>query len=201
MKILLEEHRDDWLCEDCESGSKPRSVASTLTRELPNLSKLANSVEVHNGATLHAETKKWVNESRKVSSDWEKKVATGKTKYISAEEAIKLSSGAMKSLSNLKVSPNSSLMQPKGGNRSLRSSVRPRTEYLSFSQQDLDKRRSRQLKTQKLRNMEISERQQQQSRKLTGDYLFALTIRFRGWRRDKTWILFHSISSLFLEKD
>ncbi|KAL0364718.1 UNVERIFIED_CONTAM: hypothetical protein Sangu_0569400 [Sesamum angustifolium] len=168
MKILLEEHSDDWLCEDCESGSETRSAASTLSRELPSLSKLANIVEVNNGAILHARAKKWLNESRKVSSDSEKKVATGKTKYILAEEAIKLSSGAMKSLSNLKVSQRSSLLQHKGGNRSRRSSIRPRTEQISFSQQDLYKRASLKLKTQRLGNMEISQLQQQQSKKLTG---------------------------------
>ncbi|KAL0357446.1 UNVERIFIED_CONTAM: hypothetical protein Scaly_1430300 [Sesamum calycinum] len=168
MKILLEEHSDDWLCEDCESGSEPRSAASTLSRELPSLSRLANIVEVNNGAILHARAKKWLNESRKVSSDSEKKVATGKTKYILAEEAIKLSSGAMKSLSNLKVSQRSSLLQHKGGNRSRRSSIRPRTEQISFSQQDLYKRASLKLKTQRLGNMEISQLQQQQSKKLTG---------------------------------
>ncbi|KAL0421946.1 UNVERIFIED_CONTAM: hypothetical protein Slati_3217500 [Sesamum latifolium] len=168
MKILLEEYRDDWLCEDCESGSKQRPAASTLSRELPSLSKLANSVEVNNGAMLHARAKKWLNESRKVSSDWKKKVATGKTKYILAEEAIKLSSGAMKSLSNLKVSQRSSLLQPKGGNKSRTSSIRPRTEQIIFSQQDLYKRASLKLKTQRLGNMEISQLQQQQSNKLTG---------------------------------
>ncbi|XP_020551327.1 uncharacterized protein LOC105168837 isoform X1 [Sesamum indicum] len=168
MKILLEEHCDDWLCEDCESVSKPRSAASTLSRELPSLSKLANSVEVNDGAILHARAKKWLNESRKVSSDWEKKVATGKTKYILAEEAIKLSSGAMKSLSNLKVSQRSSLLQPKGGNRSRRSSIRPLTEHISFSQQDLYKRASLKLKTQRLGNTEICQLQKQQSKKLTG---------------------------------
>ncbi|KAK4427870.1 hypothetical protein Salat_1556000 [Sesamum alatum] len=73
----------------------------------------------------------------------------------------------MKSLSNLKVSHHSSFLQPKGGNRSQRS-IRPRTEQISFPQQDLYKRASQKLKTQRLGNMEIPQLQHQQSKKLTG---------------------------------
>ncbi|KAI3463918.1 hypothetical protein Pfo_020581 [Paulownia fortunei] len=170
MRTLIEEHLDDWSCEECESSSKRMSLASSLTKELPSLSKLAHSVEVRNGAALHAESRNLLNESRKVSIDWEKQVASGKTKYICAKEGIILSSGAMNSLSPSKVTSHSSLPQPKiGVNKSQRSHIWPSSQPINFSSQhDLDSGPSRQLKTQRLGNMEISDGQQQQSKKLTG---------------------------------
>ncbi|XP_057805104.1 uncharacterized protein LOC131020357 isoform X9 [Salvia miltiorrhiza] len=85
MRIPLEEHVNDWHCEECSMSNSP-------TSRLLDASKI-NSSEVRKGGELPAESRKLPNESRVGMGDWEKSVATGKTKYISVQEAIKLSSG------------------------------------------------------------------------------------------------------------
>ncbi|XP_047973337.1 uncharacterized protein LOC125215817 isoform X2 [Salvia hispanica] len=74
MKFFLEEHVNDWRCEECMSG-------------------VHNSSVVHRSGELPAESRKLPNESRVGVGDWEKIVATGKTKYLTVEEAIKLPLG------------------------------------------------------------------------------------------------------------
>ncbi|XP_042041689.1 uncharacterized protein LOC121787125 isoform X2 [Salvia splendens] len=74
MKFFLEEHVNDWHCEECLSGVHNQSV-------------------VHKSGELPAESRKLPNESRVGLGDWEKIVATGKTKYLTVEEAIKLPLG------------------------------------------------------------------------------------------------------------
>lgn len=74
MKFFLEEHVNDWHCEECMSGVHNQSV-------------------VHKSGELPAESRKLPNESRVGVGDWEKIVATGKTKYLTVEEAIKLPLG------------------------------------------------------------------------------------------------------------
>ncbi|XP_041997872.1 uncharacterized protein LOC121747816 isoform X1 [Salvia splendens] len=74
MKFFLEEHVNDWHCEECMSGVHNPSV-------------------VNKSGELPAESRKLPNESRVGVGDWEKIVATGKTKYLTVEEAIKLPLG------------------------------------------------------------------------------------------------------------
>lgn len=89
MKNPLEEHVNDWHCEECSIST---STPSCLLEELTEPSKI-NSSELRKGGELPPESQKLPNESRVGTVDWEKSVATGKTKYITAKEVIKLSSG------------------------------------------------------------------------------------------------------------
>ncbi|KAL1566354.1 hypothetical protein AAHA92_01974 [Salvia divinorum] len=79
MKIFLEEHINDWHCEECMSSSPSSGVH--------------NSPVVHKSGELPAESRTLPNESRVGVGNWEKIVATGKTKYLTVEEAIKLPLG------------------------------------------------------------------------------------------------------------
>ncbi|KAI3454724.1 hypothetical protein Pfo_011387 [Paulownia fortunei] len=169
MRTLLEEHIDDWRCEECESSSKPKPLASCLLGELPDVPKLSNSVEGRNGSELCSESRKLLNDSRGGSHDWERMVATGKTKYICVKEAIMLSSVEKKPFAPSNITCHSKPTRPKiGVNKSERTLIRPKTVPLLFSsQQNLASGPLRQPKPQRLGNMEISERQWQQSKKLT----------------------------------
>ncbi|KAK4437012.1 hypothetical protein Salat_0035100 [Sesamum alatum] len=169
MRTPLEELIDDWHCEECESSSKAKPLASCLIGEIPSMSKLTNSVEALKGGEPCGGSRKLLNESRKGSVDWEKKVATGKTKYICVKEAIKLSAGEKKYLVPSNTSCRSKPPRPQiGVNKSERTLIRPRTTPLNFSsEQDLASGGLAQSKPQRPGNMEISEGQVQQSKKLS----------------------------------
>ncbi|KAL8042343.1 hypothetical protein ABFX02_09G044500 [Erythranthe guttata] len=89
MATLLEEPPvGTWLCEECDSTSKPNKPPSAEIS--PLVSILSNTVKF-------AEQTQTAERRKLVKRNWEKMVATGKTKYISVTEAIKLSSGEKKS--------------------------------------------------------------------------------------------------------
>lgn len=167
MRTVLEELPDDWHCEDCESSSKPRLLASCLLGELPGVSKI-NPPKVRKGGKLRTESRKLPKESRVGSGDWEKMVATGKTKYICVKEAIMLSTGEKKSSSpsNFTCHPRTKI----GINKLERTAIRPPVPLNFSSQQDRASGPLRQPKPQRLGNMEICEGQLQQSNKLTGEW-------------------------------
>ncbi|XP_073145177.1 PHD finger-containing protein 6 isoform X2 [Henckelia pumila] len=100
MRARFSEYPDDWRCEECDPSSKP------------TFSGLANSSEVRKGAARPLKTRKLPNESKRGLFNWEKKVATRKTKYISINDVIKLSSGAVDLSSRSKVTCQSSTSQP-----------------------------------------------------------------------------------------
>ncbi|KAL0318799.1 UNVERIFIED_CONTAM: hypothetical protein Sangu_2036100 [Sesamum angustifolium] len=172
MRNPLEEHTDDWHCEECESSSKAKSIASCPIGEFPSVSKSTNSVEAQKGGLLCGGSRKLLNQSRKGSVDWEKKVATGKTKYICVKEAIKLSAGEKKYLVPSNISCHSKPPGPQiGVNKSEGTLMRPRTTPLNFpSEQDLASGGLAQSKPQRPGNIEISEGQVQKSKKLSGDH-------------------------------
>lgn len=169
MRTLHEEPIDDWLCEECESSSKPKPLVSHQTTELPGTSKSSNPMEARSGSELRIESRKSLHGTRVGSIPREKMVATGKTKYICVNEAIRLSSGEKNSLS----SSNVKRLGPKIGVRQLERTVtRPKTVALSFSsQQDLASGSWRQPKPQERGNVEISKRKLPKTKTLTGDYL------------------------------
>ncbi|KAL6584077.1 hypothetical protein OROMI_003366 [Orobanche minor] len=155
MRIPTEEHTDDWQCEECELP-----LASCLTGELPRVSRLTNSVEVRN-------SKKLMYGSRGRSVAWEKMVATGKTKYISAKEAIMLSSGEKKALAfaNNFSRPSKSRRTEIGVKILERTPSKPRTVPRGFSPKEGPA--SRHLAQPKLGNMENSERNRQKFKSLS----------------------------------
>ncbi|XP_011072870.1 uncharacterized protein LOC105157988 [Sesamum indicum] len=169
MRTPLEEHIDDWHCEECESSSKAKSLASCPIGEFPSVSKSTNSVEAQKGGLLCGGSRKLLNQSRKGSVDWEKKVATGKTKYICVKEAIKLSAGEKKYLAPSNITCHSKPPGPRiGVNKLERTLSRPRTTPLCFSsEQDLASGGLAQSKPQRPGNMEIYEGQVQKSKKLS----------------------------------
>ncbi|PIN03106.1 hypothetical protein CDL12_24377 [Handroanthus impetiginosus] len=155
MRTLLEEHIDDWRCEECVSRSKPKPPASSPVRESPGMSKSNKSVEVRNGDVQHAKSKQLPTESKKGSFNWEKKVARGKTKYISVKEAIMLSSGENKRFVPSNDTSHSKLPRPKiGVGKSDRLPVSPRTDL-------------QQSKPERAGNIEVCKGQLRQSKKLT----------------------------------
>ncbi|KAL3637941.1 hypothetical protein CASFOL_018389 [Castilleja foliolosa] len=146
MRIPTED-LNDWRCEECESSSKQNSPAYRPTEELPCLSKLTNSMEVRSSGEL--DSKKLRNGS------WEKKVATGKTKYITANEAIKLFSGENKSLAPANVTQRSKSQRAEVGVKIFeRTPIKPRNIPPGFPASG----HSPQPKPQRLGNMEIQER-------------------------------------------
>ncbi|KAG8379255.1 hypothetical protein BUALT_Bualt07G0069600 [Buddleja alternifolia] len=153
MRTPLEGDPDDWRCEICESTSKPKPLpSSSLTG---GASKLTNPVEVSKGTVLPAERKKLLHGSKKSSIHWEKKVETGKTKYISVKDAIKLSSGEKNSVAPLKIGCHQKSPQPKSRlNIAGRTPMRTTTVPMNFS-------------SQRLGNMDISKGQPHQSKQLT----------------------------------
>ncbi|XP_073270091.1 PHD finger-containing protein 6 isoform X2 [Primulina huaijiensis] len=100
MRARFLEYPDDWLCEDCEQSSKP------------TFSQLANCAEVRKGAAQPPKIRKLPNESKRGAFNGEKKIATRKTKYISINDVIKLSSGAIDFSSRSMVTFQSSTSQP-----------------------------------------------------------------------------------------
>ncbi|GER41958.1 RING/FYVE/PHD zinc finger superfamily protein [Striga asiatica] len=112
MRVRIEEHFDEWQCRECESKSKQKPVT--------------NSLGEHKIDELLLESQKLLNESRSRPFHLEKRVATGKTKYLSAEEAMKLSSGQNKSLASTSV-------RHMKNSRNERTPVKPRTVPRGFS--------------------------------------------------------------------
>ncbi|CAA0826875.1 RING/FYVE/PHD zinc finger superfamily protein [Striga hermonthica] len=112
MRVRIEEHFDEWQCGECESNSKQKPVTNSLREQKID--------------ELLLESQKLLNESRSRPFPWEKRVATGKTKYLSAEEAMELSSGQNKSLASASV-------RHMKNSRNERTPVKPRTVPRGFS--------------------------------------------------------------------
>lgn len=166
MRIPLEERKEDWCCKECEScSSKP--LSSYLLEDLTDVSKI-NSSEVRKGGELRPETRKLPNESRAGAGDWEKMVLSGKTKYICVEEALMLPTGEKKSFPSSRITCQPKTARHKSGMCKLdRAAIRPRTGLLDFSShQNIASEPLRPPKLQRPGNMEIGEKQLQQSKKL-----------------------------------
>ncbi|KAL2516108.1 uncharacterized protein Fot_30079 [Forsythia ovata] len=171
MRIYTEEYPIDWYCTECEHTTEPVSPASCPRGDLPRESRLNNFGTVCHDATRSSKSRKLSKETRRGSVDWEKKVVTGRAKYIPVKEAIKLSSGAHNTLSPTKVTCHSSPPQLKTGVNLLgRTSIKPQTVPMKFSAcQDGAKFASgpsQKLKPRRHGNVEISQRQQQQPKEL-----------------------------------
>ncbi|KAL8457554.1 hypothetical protein ACS0TY_035425 [Phlomoides rotata] len=152
-RVLLEEFVDGWICGECEFSNKPMPEASPLLRQ----GSKSKPVEVGKCHELPAESKKLHNESRVGSGNWEKRVETGKTKYLPVNEAIMLSSGEM-SCVNFRWCP-----KPK---QPTRSAIRRKTVPMNFSShQDPASGSSKQPKLQRL-GKAICEKQLQRPTKL-----------------------------------
>ncbi|KAL2516057.1 uncharacterized protein Fot_30028 [Forsythia ovata] len=171
MRIYSEEYPIDWYCSECEHTTEPVSPAYCPRGDLPRESRLNNFGTVCHDATRSSKSRKLSKETRRGSVDWEKKVVTGRAKYIPVKEAIKLSSGAHNTLSPAKVTCHSSPPQLKTGVNLLgRTSIKPQTVPMKFSAcQDGAKFASgpsQKLKPRRHGNVEISQRQQQQPKEL-----------------------------------
>ncbi|KAH6797302.1 hypothetical protein C2S52_021856 [Perilla frutescens var. hirtella] len=166
MRIPLEERVDDWCCDECGSCSKPKPLSSCPLGELTDESKIDSS-EVRKGGELRAVTRKLPNESRAGAGDWEKRVPTGKTKYISVKEALMLSTGEKKYFPSSSITCQPKTPRYKSGMCKLdRAAIKPRTVLLNFSSpQNLASEPLRPPKPQRPGNMEIREKQRQQSKK------------------------------------
>ncbi|XP_022885163.1 uncharacterized protein LOC111401589 isoform X2 [Olea europaea var. sylvestris] len=166
MQMYFEKYPTEWYCDECEHRAVSVSTASCPRGDLPRGSKLINFGTVRHDATPSLTSRKLSNETRQGSVNLEKKVATRSTKYIPVTEAIKLSSGAPKSLSPKKVTRHTIPPQLKTEVNLLgRTSIKPQTIPVKFSAY-LDKAKfasgpSQKLKPQKHGNVEISWRQQQ----------------------------------------
>ncbi|KAL6497350.1 hypothetical protein OROGR_029279 [Orobanche gracilis] len=156
MRVPFEEHTYDWRCEECQSP-----LASCRSGEFPRVSRLTNSVEVQN-------IKKLMYGSRGRSVAWEKMVATGKTKYISAKEAIMLSSGEKKTLAfaNNFSRPSKTRRTENRMEILERTPIKPRNVPRGFSPKEIPA--SRHLAQPKFGNMENSERNRQKFKSLSG---------------------------------
>lgn len=156
MKISLEKPVNDWLCEEC-SFSKPSSPC--VHEESADLPKI-NSSEVCKGGELQSEGKR----------NWEKTVATGKTRYISVKEAIKLSSGENRGLPSSSNAFHPKSPPRKRGTSRFDAANRRRPESLNFSfLQNLPSGPYQPSKPQGPGNMEIHRKQLQQSTKHSGE--------------------------------
>ncbi|CAI9753834.1 unnamed protein product [Fraxinus pennsylvanica] len=166
MRNYFEKYPTDWYCNECEPRAETISPASCPRGDLPRGSKLINFGTVHHDATPSSKSRKLSNETRQVSVNLEKKVATRSTKYIPVTEAIKLSSGAPKTLSPKMVTRHTIPPQLKTEVNLLgRTSIMPQTIPMKFSaypdREKFSSGPSQKLKPQKHGNVEISRRQQQ----------------------------------------
>ncbi|KAL2493037.1 Uncharacterized protein Adt_28665 [Abeliophyllum distichum] len=166
MRIYTEEYPIDWYCTECEPTAEPVSTTSCPWGDLPRESRLINFGIVCQDGIRSSKSRKLSKETRRGSVDWEKKVVTGRAKYIPVKEAIKLSSGAHNTLSPTKVTCHSSPPQLMTGVNLLgRTSIKPQTVPMKFSAcQDRAKFASgpsQKLKLKRHGNVEISRRQQQ----------------------------------------
>ncbi|CAA2963274.1 Hypothetical predicted protein [Olea europaea subsp. europaea] len=158
MRNYYEDYPTDWHCDECEPRAESRG-------DLLRGSELINSGTVCHDATRSIKSRTLSNETRRGSLNWEKKVVTGRTKFIPVNEAIKLSSGAPKITSFKMVTRHSSppLLQM-GVNLLAKTSIKPqiipmesstyrgRAKYASGPSQE---------KPQRQGNVKISWRQQQ----------------------------------------
>ncbi|KZV56543.1 hypothetical protein F511_16142 [Dorcoceras hygrometricum] len=113
MRTYLLEYPDDWRCEECGPTSKLTfSVLANCEPSAPTFSQLANCSEVYKGTAQPLKNRKFLNESKGGPFKREKKVATRKTKYLSINDVMKLSSGSVKYSSCSKVTCQSSTSQP-----------------------------------------------------------------------------------------
>lgn len=170
MRNYYEDYPTDWHCDECEPRAESRG-------DLLRGSELINSGTVCHDATRSIKSRTLSNETRRGSLNWEKKVVTGRTKFIPVNEAIKLSSGAPKTTSFKMVTRHSSppLLQM-GVNLLAKTSIKPqiipmesstyrgRAKYASGPSQE---------KPQRQGNVKISWRQQQ-SKELGGEYFVLL---------------------------
>ncbi|XP_057805098.1 uncharacterized protein LOC131020357 isoform X3 [Salvia miltiorrhiza] len=163
MRIPLEEHVNDWHCEECSMSNSP-------TSRLLDASKI-NSSEVRKGGELPAESRKLPNESRVGMGDWEKSVATGKTKYISVQEAIKLSSGEKLPFLSSSNPCLSKTPRRKSGMGKFDSTTRHRKIMPDFSShQNLASGPSWPTMPRKPANLEIRKKQKLQQSKITAGF-------------------------------
>ncbi|KAL3640535.1 hypothetical protein CASFOL_015503 [Castilleja foliolosa] len=161
MRIPATEYLYDWICEECESGSKQKPPSSRLTEELPRVPNVTNPVKLPDSGKLHSKILR--------NGSWEKKVKGGKTKYIAANEAIKLSAGENKSFPSASVIRHSKPRKAEVGVKiSERTAIKPRNVPPgSSAKEGLVLGHLPQPKPQRLGNMDIPYRVQQKYKKLS----------------------------------
>ncbi|XP_009595024.1 PHD finger-containing protein 1 isoform X1 [Nicotiana tomentosiformis] len=90
----------DWCCEECDIGKKKASSSPGPENKLSEGSKLHATAKIGHSTVRPKKPKKFPSGH---CINWEKEVQTGKTRYLSVEEALGLSSGVTKYGSLLKI--------------------------------------------------------------------------------------------------
>ncbi|KAA8541030.1 hypothetical protein F0562_024831 [Nyssa sinensis] len=180
MQIYRQDIPEFWLCGACKLSNEAASPKSGVKEDLPKALLSNSSGMVHRDTTHSAGHSKLGNDSgRRVYLNWEKKVDIGKVKYITAQEAIRLSSGTKKS-----ESPSKGLYSSPGTSKivasmSMRTPFKPKTIPLNFSSHKAKTnsgfRPSRHLKSPRHGNVQINSvlhpQVTQTSKELKGDVI------------------------------
>ncbi|CAI9111853.1 OLC1v1012179C4 [Oldenlandia corymbosa var. corymbosa] len=100
MRIFTYEYPEIWYCDDCKRANEKLSSSSGAKEGFLVESTEDTRKILHGHST---QPKKLPNDSRMIGMDRKKKFIPGKTKPLSAEEVIRLSSGALNHVSPVKV--------------------------------------------------------------------------------------------------